>query len=102
MHHSRQTSRCSYRLVVGALAVLFGVVPLRCIAADTIEFLSGTKAEGTITQIDKAAKKVTFETTIANKKLTRVYNYSVIHAVTYQGQRYVLTEKNSDTRAGSG
>ena len=54
--------------------------------ANLVEFLSGAKVEGTVTKIQKAEKKITFEAVIAGRKRTRVYPYSRIRAVTYRGR----------------
>src|SRR5690606_2358045 len=62
---------------------------------DVIEFLTGTKVQGKVTKIDKDAKQVAFEAMIGGSKINRVYTYSKIHAVTYQGKRYVINEMTS-------
>ncbi len=69
---------------------------------DVIEFLSGAKIMGKVTNIDKQRKKVTFESKIGARTSTRVYPYSRIHAVTYRGKRYVLNQKTGgSTGTGS-
>jgi len=77
--------------------------------ADVMELLSGAKLEGKVTKIDKAAKEVTFETTLGGRLYARAYAYSRIHAITLGDKRYVLTEKpdsppaeeRSSSRSGS-
>jgi len=64
-------------------------------AADLIEFLSGAKVEGSVTKIDTAAKQVAFDAKIGGRTLSRIYPYGKIHAVTYQGKRYVLNEMSA-------
>ncbi len=81
-------------------SVIVLVVAGNCAADDVIEFLSGAKAEGQVTKIDKDEKQISFEAKISGRTFTRVYPYSKIHAVTYRGQRYILNEKtDSDTPA---
>ena len=66
-------------------------------AQDVIEFLSGVSAEGKVVRIEKAERKVVFETKLANRKARRVYPYSKIHAVMYKGKRYVLNPRSEQT-----
>jgi len=85
----------------------FFLAPATGSAADVIEFLSGSKVTGTVTRIDKGAKRVTFTATIGSRKVTRTYDYSRIHAITYRGKRFVLTPKGAagakpSTGAGKG
>ena len=65
----------------------------RAVAVDQIEFLSGAKIQGTVIKIDKVERRVTMRASIAGRQLTRVYPYQQIHAVTYQGKRYILNKK---------
>jgi uncharacterized protein with FMN-binding domain len=64
-------------------------------AEDLIELLSGAKVQGTLSRIDKTKREVTFEALIGSKKYTRTYPYSKIHAVTWNGTRYVINEKTA-------
>lgn len=80
-------------------ATLIALMAATAAQADVVEFLSGAKVDGTVTKIYKAEKKIIFEAVIAGRKSTRTYPYSKIHAVTYQGKRYVLTKKVDKTRA---
>jgi uncharacterized protein with FMN-binding domain len=86
---------CHPTLLGIAIALLLAL-PTPVAAEDVIEFLSGANVAGTVTKIDKDQKLVTFETTIGGRKYDRVYPYSKIHAVTYQGKRFVINAK-SDT-----
>lgn len=61
-------------------------------AADVVEFLTGARVSGTVTRIDKDARQISFKAVIGGKSYTRVYSYNKIHAVLYQGKRYVLNE----------
>ncbi len=81
------------RLTLLFFVALFCVPPALAQSQDAIEFLSGAKIQGKVTNIDKQAKKVTFESKIGTRTSTRTYPYSRIHAVTFRGKRYVLTEK---------
>ena len=65
-------------------------------AQDTIEFLSGAKLQGKVTNIDKTERKVSFQSKLGSRSLDRDFPYSRIHAVTFRGQRYVLTPKPDD------
>ncbi|QDU95925.1 FMN-binding protein [Lignipirellula cremea] len=62
-------------------------------AQDVVEFLTGARVEGKVESIDQTKKLVTFAALIGGRSLDRVYTYSQIHAVTYQGKRYVLNPK---------
>lgn len=60
-------------------------------AEDVVEFLSGAKVTGTVTEIRKEAKEFDFEAMIGTRKVLRTYPFSKVHAVTYRGSRFVLT-----------
>ncbi len=79
------------------IAVLAGCVLLaeRALADDQIEFLSGARVQGKVTHIDRTQKIVTFDARIGGREIRREYPYNKIHAVTYNGQRYVLNKKES-------
>ena len=81
------------RAVGSTLFVLLVLFSSAWATADTMELLSGAKLEGKVTKIDKAAKEVTFETTLGGRPYERAYPYSRIHAVTLGDKRYILTEK---------
>ncbi len=88
---------CAATALLAALLVAFltGVGA----AEDVIEFLSGAKMVGEVTSIDKQKKLVAFSTKIGKRNLEKEYPYSKIHAVTYQGKRFVL---NALDAAGGG
>ena len=69
-------------------------------AADEVEFLSGARVEGKVTQIYKEEKKIAFDTVIAGQTYKRVYPYNAIHAVTMSGKKYVLNEKSAASPSG--
>lgn len=89
------------RTLVLSLAICLGAIA-SAQAADTVEFLSGAKVEGTVVKIDTAAKLITFETSIGGRSFQRVYPYSKVHAVDYRGKRYVLNEKDASASTSSG
>lgn len=72
------------------------------LAVDEIEFLSGTKITGQVTQIDKQGKKVTFTAKVGTQTFSRTYFYNQIHAIQYRGKQYVLNEKPTAGEATSG
>jgi uncharacterized protein with FMN-binding domain len=74
----------------------------RAAAEDVIEFLSGAKMVGEVTSIDKQKKIVTFSAKIGQRSVEREYAYSKIHAVTYQGKRFVLNAKGAAGGATGG
>ena len=61
-------------------------------AQDTVEFLNGTKLTGKILEIRKVDKEFDFESTIAGQSVSRTFQYSVVHAVTFNGKRFVINE----------
>ena len=69
-------------------------------AQDLVEFLSGAKITGKVLLIDKAGKKVEFESRLGTRVSTRTFRYSQIHAITYRGKRYVLNKKSASTPTG--
>ncbi len=83
--------------LVGMMFVLACLSQAAGRAEDVIELLSGAKVQGELMQIEKAKRQIAFQATIGSKKYMRVYPYSKIHAVTWNGKRYVITEKTADT-----
>lgn len=76
------------------LAALFVFsMPTGAAAEDVVEFLSGARVQGEVTKIDREAQKISFEANIGGRKFARIYTYAKIHAVVYQGRRFVLNEK---------
>lgn len=92
------SSRMLFAIVV---LVLLASFTSRSARADVIEFLAGSKLEGKVTKIDKQARTVTFDATIAGSTLSRTYPYDKIHAVTMGDKRYVLTEKTAGGASSS-
>ncbi len=80
------------RLIAGLLVWL--ALPLVCPAADVVEFISGAKAEGTVTAIRKADKEFDFEVKVGTRTLVRTYSFAKVHAVTMNGKRFTLTPKS--------
>jgi len=75
-----------------SLSILLAIfaVPTFSVAEDIVEFVSGAKLSGEVTEIDKTGKMVTFQSTIGNTTNERQYRYDQIHAITYRGRRFVL------------
>lgn len=73
------------------LAISF---PSLALADDTVEFLNGSKLSGTVIEIRKDAKEFDFEAKIGANSSTRTFPFNKVHAVTYQGRRFVLTAKS--------
>jgi uncharacterized protein with FMN-binding domain len=92
MHLRNTLAPCALAIAITLLVA--GVAS----AVDVVEFISGAKAEGTVTKIDVAGKQITFESTVAGKKFSRVYPYSKVHAVTYKGKRHVITERKATVK----
>ncbi len=76
--------------IIVFLAVL---VPVVSFAADTVEFLNGSKATGTVKSIRKAEKKFDFKTKVGGRIFMRTYSFNEVHAVTLNGKRHELTPK---------
>jgi uncharacterized protein with FMN-binding domain len=66
-------------------------------AADEIELLSGANVQGRLLEIRRAERAITFEAIIGSRKYTRTYAYSKVHAVTWNGKRYVINERAAAT-----
>lgn len=62
------------------------------LAEDSVEFLNGTKLTGKILAIRKADQEFDFETSIAGQTVSRTYRYSAVHAVTFNGKRFVINK----------
>lgn len=69
-------------------------------AQDTVEFLSGAKLQGKVTAIHREAKKITFESKLGTRTISRDFRYAQIHAIVYRGKRFVLTPKPAAAPAG--
>ena len=62
-------------------------------ADDSVEFLNGTMMNGTVLEIRSEAKEFDFQSTIGQQQITRTYPYNQVHAVTFNGKRFVITPK---------
>ena len=62
-------------------------------SADEIEFLNGSKLNGTVVAIHKPERQVEFEAVIGGKKQVDRYPYTKIHRVVWKGKEYVVTKK---------
>lgn len=65
------------------------------LAEDLVEFLSGAKARGDVEEIRKSQREFDFRVTLGGRSVVRTYPFAQVHAVTLDGQRFVLTEKAS-------
>ncbi len=90
-------STTSLLLLAFSIALLS---PATTLAEDTVEFLSGAKVVGRVTEIRKAKKEIVFEAVLGTRRIERTYPYSTIHAVTYNGKRYVLNAKSAGASNG--
>lgn len=85
------------RLLAVSIAVALSLPALAACAQDVVEFAAGTKLEGKVTAIRKAEKEFDFSATIAGRTTSRTYPFAAVHAVTFNGQRHVLTPIDSPT-----
>lgn len=69
---------------------------------DQVEFLNGTTLVGKVLSIRKTDKEFDFQSSIAGRDVSRTYQYSDIHAVTFNGKRFVINKKASTGRLPSG
>ncbi len=90
-------NKLNVRLLWQMCASLIAVCGTCAYAQDSVEFLNGTKLTGKILEIRKAAKEFDFETSIAGQSVSRTYQYSAIHAVTYNGKRFVINQLPSNS-----
>ncbi|MFN3192561.1 MAG: FMN-binding protein [Aureliella sp.] len=74
------------------LAAVFTPAASSVVAQDSVEFLNGTKLTGKILEIRKADKEFDFESSIAGRSVSRTYQYSAVHAVTFNGKRFVINK----------
>ncbi|MEL6106430.1 MAG: FMN-binding protein [Planctomycetota bacterium] len=84
-----------HHLKTAALAILLTCCGAISAEDDVVEFLNGTKLTGTITSIRKTDREFDFETKVGARTLQRVYPFSKVHAVVYNGERYELTPKSA-------
>ena len=84
--------RFPFRVAIAVILITVFAVTVS-FAADTVEFLNGSKARGTVKTIRKADKEFDFGTKVGNRTFMRTYPFSKVHAVTMKGKRYELTPK---------
>lgn len=83
-----------------AIALMATVTLQRTVGAeDSVEFLSGTTMNGSVTQIRKNDKEFDFEAKIGSRTMTRTYRFDKVHAVVLNGKRFVLTPKSTSASA---
>ncbi|MEZ5327873.1 MAG: FMN-binding protein [Verrucomicrobiales bacterium] len=79
------------------LTRLFAIIVLALSAwfagADEIEFLNGSKLDGSVIAIHKAEREVEFEAVIGGKSQAIRYPYPKIHRVVWSGKEYIVTPK---------
>ena len=68
-------------------------------ADDSVEFIQGATMKGTVKSIRKAEKEFDFEALVGGRTIVRTYPFSKVHAVTYRGNRFVLTPRPSESRS---
>ncbi len=81
---------------------LFSLLLTAWARADTIEFVSGAKAEGTLRAHDAAAKTITFEASVGGRSVTRTFPQAQVHALTVKGERKIITPKPGAATGGAG
>lgn len=84
--------------LIAALAI-FAWLGSTTASADEIEFLNGSKLDGTVVAIHKPEREVEFEAVIGGKKQIDRYPYAKIHRVVWNGREYVVTRKPSAAAA---
>lgn len=78
-----------------------GQTPSNVVAQDRVEFLNGTQLTGKILEIRKDDKEFDFRSSIAGRSISRTYKYNLVHAVTFNGKRFVINEMPSEEQTGS-
>lgn len=87
----------SFLTPVLSLAVLFAFAdPTN--GQDSVEFLNGATVQGKIIEIRKPQREFDFSTKVGGRDYERTYSYDQVHAVTFNGNRFVLTEKSAASR----
>ena len=71
-------------------------------AEDAIEFLNGTELKGKILKIRKQDKEFDFECQIGGKQVTQTITYDKVHAVSFNGKRFVITPKGATPTSSAG
>ncbi|MGV3485051.1 MAG: FMN-binding protein [Planctomycetaceae bacterium] len=84
--------RPGFRAVLAlGMAGLLAATASHAKSQDVVEFASGAKLEGKVVAIRKADKEFDFSAAIGSRTSTRTYPFAAVHAVTFNGQRHVLT-----------
>lgn len=96
----RAACRRCLRMLLPVLLWLLVGAPHSALGQDQLELMSGAKVRGRVLRIDKEAKTLEFELVVGTVRQTKTYSYDKIHAVTYQGQRRVLTPKDAAPTPG--
>lgn len=73
------------------LPLILWLLPSITVAQDSVEFLDGATMQGKILEIRKDAKEFDFRLQTDAPALSKTYPYSDVHAVTFNGKRFVLT-----------
>jgi len=73
------------------LACLAGFAAIHA-RADNIEFLNGSKLNGTVIAIHKPEREVEFEAVIGGTKQIDRYPYAKFHRVVWNGKEYIVTK----------
>jgi len=82
------------RLSLLAFACLLGCTSSTLEAEDLVEFLNGAKVKGSVTSIRKEAMEFDFTAPFGQRTVSKTYRFQEVHAVTYQGKRFILTPMN--------
>lgn len=84
-------------LTILTLLLLTSVTTL----GDTIEFASGAKVNGTITQIDESVKTVTISMTLRGRNYVRKYPFAQIRSITQKGAKRSFGAAASSANPGT-
>lgn len=68
-------------------------------ADDVVEFVSGATMSGVVTEIRKEQKEFDFEAQVGSRTVSRTYPFHKVHAVTYRGNRFVITPASATMAA---
>jgi uncharacterized protein with FMN-binding domain len=83
------------RRAIGLVLLLCSALTSTGRGEDVVEFLSGAKARGTVKEIRRDKKEFDLEVRLGTRRSLRTFRFDRVHAVTMNGKRYVLTEKES-------
>ena len=67
------------------------LLPTTGLFGDEVEFLSGSRIQGTVKEIRAKDREFDVEIKIGSRTVLRTYPFAKVHAVTMKGKRYVLT-----------